>query len=183
MVPKLDFDIKIEYFNHLVDTVVDKKHPRLDYIPLLDLLHKIPFELHMQEDEDRVKDGQYLRDKWCSEEGIYEHLYEFEDEKVSVLEVLVALAERLSFQIGNNCTGDHGIPECFWEILGNLGIEKYSAGNYIPLNIKEKVRVWMYRRYRKDGLGGAFPLQNSRYNQKNLTIWDQMNAYILEKYW
>ena len=181
--PKLDFDIKTEYFHHLVSMVVDRKHPRIDYIPLLDLLHSMKFELELPEDEDRVKDGAYLRDKWLSEEGIYEYLSEFDGEKVSVLEVLVALADRLSFQIGNNCTGDHGIQQCFWEILSNLGLEKYSAGNYKPINIKEKVRAWMLRRIRKDGLGGAFPLQNSRFDQKKAPIWQQMNDYILERYW
>ena len=183
MMAKVDYDLKSQYFGHLVESVIDKKHPQIDYIPLLDLLHSMKFELLMDSDEDRVKDGAYLRVKWLSEEGIYDHLYEFDGDFVSVLEVLVALSDRLSFQIGNNCTGEHSISDCFWEILGNLDIEKYSISNYKPLNIKEKVRVWMYRKYMKNGEHGAFPLQKTRFDQRKLSIWDQMNEYILEKYW
>ncbi len=183
MVSRPDYDIKSQYFGHLVETITDKKHPQIDYIPLLDLLHSMKFELVLDSDVDRVKDGAYLRDKWLSEEGIYEHLYEFEGENVSVFEVLVALADRLSFQIGDNCSGTHSISECFWEILRNLDVEKYSAGNYKPMNIKEKVRNWMYRKYHKDGSGGVFPLVKTRFDQRKVSFWDQMNEYILEKYW
>lgn len=183
MVAKLDFELKSEYFGHLVTTIVDKKHPQIDYIPLLDLLHSMKFEIMLQSDEDRVKDGEYLREKWLSEEDLYEYLHEFDGDYVTVLEVLVALADRLSFQIGDNCTGDHSISECFWEIMKNLDLEKYSAGNYKPINIKDKVRIWMYRKFKKDGSGGPFPLEKSRFDQRNLTIWQQMNDYIMEKYW
>lgn len=181
MVEKLDFDIKSEYFRRLVDMVINKKHPKIDYIPLLDLLNSMKFEIIDKKDEDRVSDGEYLRHKFCDEEGIYEHLYEFDGTDVSVLEVLIGLAERLSFQTWDFSTGKHDIPDCFWEILRNLDIEKYSAGNYKPLNIKEKVRIWMFRRFKKNGSGSPFPLQNAKNDQRFVDLWGQLNAYVMEK--
>jgi hypothetical protein len=181
MVAKLDFDIKQEYFNHLVDMVVDKRHPKVDYIPLLDLLHSLKFEWSIDMDENRASDGAFLRDKWLDSEGLYSYKYEFEDEKVSVLEVLIGIAERFEYQVGNIMDGDH-ISERFWEILRNLDVEKYSAGNYKPLNIKEKVRNWMLRRYKRDGSGSIFPVKKCEKDMREMQIWDQMSFYIMENY-
>ena len=181
MVARVDFDIKKEYFNHLVDMVCDKKHPKVDYIPLLDLLHSMKFEVVIEMDENRVGDGAFLREKWLQKEGIYEYLYEFDDENVSVLELLISVAERFEFAIGDNMLGDY-TNERFWELLRNLDIEKYSAGNYKPLNIKEKVRNWMLRKYKKDGTGSIFPVKNCEKDMRTLQIWDQMNVYIIENY-
>ncbi len=182
MVENINYDIKKEYFNHLVDLVCDKKHPKIDYIPLLELLHNMKFSVFVEKDENRVQDAKYLRVKWTDSEGILEYLYEFEDEKASVLEVLVSISDRLSFQIGDNTTNSHTLSDCFWEILRNLDIEKYYSSNYKPLNVKEKVRNWMSRKIKKDGSGGIFPLKKPKEDQKSLQIWDQMNDYILENY-
>ncbi|MBO7450445.1 MAG: hypothetical protein J6U54_08745 [Clostridiales bacterium] len=179
---KLDFDLKTEYFRYLVDAVMDNHHARVDYIPLLELLHGIPFEVVIDMDQGRVEDGAYLREKWLDSEGIYDYLYEFDGDFVSVLEVLEALADRLSFQIGNNVTGDHEFQECFWEILRNLDLEKYSADNFKPLNVKEKVRIWMARKFRKDGFGSPFPVKNSRFDQRKQQIWEQLQDYAMENY-
>lgn len=181
MVTKVDFDIKTEYFNHLVEMVCNKKHHRVDYIPLLDLLHSMKFEYFIDMDANRAADGEYLRKKWLQSEGIYEYLYVFDDEKASVLEVLIAIAERLEFQVGDIMKGDHTADK-FWEILRNLDIEKYDSGNFKPLNIKEKVRNWMYRKYKKNGFGSIFPCEKCEKDMRNLQIWDQMSVYMMEKY-
>lgn len=181
MVQRVNFDIKKAYFEHLLDMVCDKDHEKVDYIPLLDLLHSIPFVVVVEMDENRVGDGQFLRKNWLEQEDLYEYLYEFDGEKVSVLEVLIGIAERLEYQVGDIMVGNR-ISERFWELLRNLDIEKYSAGNYKPLNIKEKVRNWMARKYKKNGVGSIFPLKKCDKNVTVLQIWDQMNLYIMENY-
>lgn len=181
MVANVKFDIKKEYFNYLVDRVCDKKHPKVDYIPLLDLLHSMPFMIVVEMDENRAGDGEFLRQRWLQHEDLYEYLYEFDGDKVSVLEVLIGIAERLEFQVGDVMEGDH-LHDRFWELLRNLGIEKYSAGNYKPLNIKEKVRNWMARKYKNDGVGSIFPVKKDVKNFSELQIWDQMSIYIMENY-
>jgi hypothetical protein len=181
MVAKLDIDIKKEYFNYLVSRVVDKKHPKVDYIPLLDLLHSLKFEWCIDLDKNRAGDGAALREKWLSEEGLYAYLFEFDDEKVSVLEVLIGIAERFEYQVGDIMCGDH-TNDRFWELLRNLDIEKYSADNYKPLNIKAKTRDWMLRKFKKDGSGSIFPVKKCEKDMRNLQIWDQMSIYV-EKNW
>ena len=181
MVADVKFDIKKEYFNHLVDRVCDKRHHKVDYIPLLDLLHSLKFEWVVPMDENRAADGAYLREKWLDSEGLYSYLYEFDDEKASVFEVLIGISERLEDQVGDVMTGDH-TSDRFWELLRNLDIEKYCASRYKQLNIKEKVRNWMLRRYKKDGTGSIFPVKNHVKNLLEMQIWDQMSLYVNEKY-
>ncbi len=174
-------DLKKAYFNYLVERVCDKQHDKVDYIPLLDLLHSMKFVVVLDMDENRVGDGAYIRKKWLQEEDLYDYLFEFEDEKVSVLEVLVGIAERFEYQVGDMMVGDR-TNERFWELLRNLDIEKYTADNYKPLNIKEKVRIWMNRKYKKDGSGSIFPVKKHVKNMLDLQIWDQMTEYIMENY-
>lgn len=181
MVTMTHMDIKKEYFNHLIDIVCDKKHKKVDYIPLLDLLYSIPFTITMEMDENRVSDGEFLRKRWLQDEDLYGYLSEFDDEKVTVLEVLIGIAERYEYQVGNIMEGDL-TSERFWELLHNLDIEKYSADNYKPLNIKEKVRNWMARKYKKDGSGSIFPVKSYKKDMKSLQIWDQMSIYIMENW-
>ena len=181
MVAKVDFDIKKAYFDYMVEKVCDRQHHRVDYIPLLDLLNSIPFTVVMEMDGNRAEDAAYNRKNWLQSEDLYEYLYEFDDEKVSVLEVLVSIAERLEFQVGNPMD-NRRISDQFWEILRNLDIEKYTADNYKPLNIKEKVRNWMLRKYKKDGSGSIFPVKNCEKDMRSLQIWDQMSMYIMENY-
>ena len=181
MVANVTYDLKTEYFNHLVDIVVDKEHDKVDYIPLLDKLHHIPFKVIIDMDENRVLDGAFLRKKWTVDEGLYDYIYEFKDDPVSVFEVLVALAERIEYQVGNIMLGDH-TSERFWDLLKNLDIEKYTSDNYKPLNIEEKVNVWMERKFEYNGKGSIFPVSKPEKDQRTREIWGQMGEYLMEKY-
>lgn len=182
MVSKVDFDIKKGYFEYLLDVVCDREHMSIDYIPLLDLLHSIKFKSIMERDENRIADGEHLRREFLDERDIdKEYLYEFDDMEVSVLEVLIGIAKRMESQLGNVTQKDR-TSERFWELLGNLGVEKYKSDNYKPENIREKVNVWMMRKYKKDGLGGIFPLRKPEFDQRTVEIWNQMSAYIWENF-
>jgi len=181
MVTMTNIDIKKGYFDYLVEKVCDKKHKRVDYIPLLDLLHSIPFTVVIEMDENRVNDGAFLRERYLQSEDLYAYLYEFDDEKVSCLEVLIGIADRLEYEVGNIMEGDH-TSDRFWLLLRNLDIEKYTSDNYKPLVVKEKVRNWMMLKYKKNGVGSIFPVKHSQKNMKSLQICDQMSIYIEENW-
>ena len=182
MISKVDFDIKKAYFNWLCDYICDKKHEKIDYIPLLDKLFSMKFVVKLSRDENRISDGEDLRTQFLDEEGIDDrYLYEFDDMDVSILEVLIGIAKRLSFQVDNSIEGMY-TNEHFWEILRNLDIEKYSSDNYKAVNISEKCDVWMSRRFKSDGSGSIFPLKNPESDQRKEEIWVQMSNYIWENY-
>ena len=162
MVSKVNVDLKKEYFSYLIDVICDKEHMSIDYIPLLDLLHSIKFKVLMERDENRVADGEHLRREFLDDRDIdKEYLYELEDMDVSVLEVLIGIAKRMESQLGNVTQKDR-TSERFWELLGNLGVEKYKSDNYKPANIRDKIEIWMLRKYKKDGSGGIFLFENQK---------------------
>ena len=177
----VDIDIKREYFDYLVGYICDKRHKVNDYLPLLDLLHSIPFVVIIEMDENRVSDGLFLRKRWLQKINMYDKLNIFEDEKASVLEVLIGIAQRLEFQVGDGTDIDR-TSEKFWELLRNLDIEKYDFKHFNPLKIKEKVRNWMNLKYRSDGFGSIFYVKNCEKDLRELQIWDQMSIYVMQKY-
>lgn len=182
MVAKLDINIKKAYFNYLLDYICDKNHHRVDYTPLLDTLFGMKFVAILDRDNNRIADGDALRKEFMHEEDIdEEYLYEFDDMDVSVLEVLIGIARRVEYQIANGMGKDH-TNERFWLLLRNLDIEKYTSSNYKPVNIREKVDIWMKRKFKKDGFGSIFPLQNPDEDQRKCEIWIQMNRYVWENW-
>ena len=181
MANELCLDLKQSYFEYLVDYICDKRHKRSSYLPVLDLLHGIPFVVVVEMDDQRMSDGLYLRERYLQKIDKYDQLDIFEEDKASVLEVLIGIAQRLEFQVGDGMIGDH-TAEKFWELLANLDIEKYDSRRYFPLEIKEKVRNWMLRKYDFYGNGSIFPVKRCEKDMRELQIWDQMSVYVMEKY-
>ena len=182
MVQRLEVNINKAYFNYLVRYVCDRKHHKVDYIPLLDTLYGMKFIAVIDRDNNRIADGAALRDEFMSEEDIDRaYMFEFDDMDVSVLEVLLGIARRMEYQITNGMDVDR-TNERFWLLLRNLDIEKYTADNYKPLNIREKIDNWMKRKFRKDGFGSIFPLQKPEDDQRKCEIWIQMNRYVWENW-
>ena len=182
MVMAVKFDLKKEYFNYLVRFVCNNVHHKVDYLPLLDTLHSIKFVAVLDRDVNRIADGADLRKVFLSDADIDDsYIYEFDDMDVSVLEVLVGIAKRIEFQVGNTMEKDR-TAEKFWVLVQNLDIEKYDSGNYKPLNIREKVQKWMERRFEKNGKGSIFPLSDAKTDQRKEEIWTQMSNYIWENW-
>ncbi len=149
------------------------------YMSLFRTLDDIPFEYVLDRDENREFDGAGLRDDYERE---YSKIYD--QEWVSVLEVLIAL----SIRVDNEYIGDPDDPHpeyFFMEMIGNLGLRDFRGNE---LNAKETesvikiVEQWLYRTFCKDGHGSPFPVKEDHRDQRNVEIWDQMISYIDENY-
>jgi hypothetical protein len=98
----------------------------------------------------------------------------------SVLEMLIALAQRAAFEDGGT------IRDWFWEMLSNAGIHMAeTTDKNFDKNVASKVefilkRV-MDRRYGWNGYGGFFPLNHPKEDQRKVEIWYQLNAYLLDE--
>lgn len=156
---------------------VDKKSPTKTYWKLFRQLYSKEFIWIQPNDDNRVEDGRDLR-------------YEFRDQfklrlnddwmhlPCSMLELLIGLARRLAFLT------DSKQDIWFWQLLENLNIEqstdaRYSeqTESYIDM-ILDKV-IW--RTYEYNGTGGLFPLVHPAEDQRNIEMWYQLNAYLLER--
>lgn len=167
-----------QYFQWLYRQVADPEidDPSLSYWKLLKILYTTRFEWSIPHDENRADDGKALR-------------YEFKDEErpditdeawlgidCSMLELMVGLARRLESMTGNGET-----HYWFWQMAENIEIGQYSDDRRLQktriANILERV---VGRTYSSRGDGGFFPLQHANRDQRNVELWYQLNAYVLE---
>jgi hypothetical protein len=92
-----------------------------------------------------------------------------------MLELLIGLSRRLSF------VADGEPFDWFWQLMENLGLEKYNDNTVIPEKevdgILDEV-IW--RTYKRNGSGGLFPLRKATEDQRDVELWYQLSAYLLE---
>lgn len=126
-------------------------------------------------DDNRWEDGRDLRYEFLVEAEIPDVHQEFMDISCSILEMLIGLCRRLSFQT------DTPVEAWFWHLLGNLGIDQCddNSGD-ISERVADVLHNLVYRLYSPNGRGGLFPLRRTDKDQTRIEIWYQMGAYILE---
>lgn len=155
---------------------VKLKTPSRTYWNLLRLLFKTEFVWWVPNDDNRVEDGRDLRDEFLADQGIDVEDEDWLDLGCSMLEMLIGLSRRLAFEA-------EGEPRIwFWEMIDNLGL--YGYNDAAPFNkdtVQEIVDQVIWRTYRRDGFGGLFPLQRATRDQREVEIWYQLNAYLLER--
>lgn len=137
------------------------------------------FVAFVPHDENRIADGRDLR---------YEFLAEFEDEQgdskwtkapCSMLELLIVLSRALAFEM------DDSVSPWFWHLIEVLELEKFNDLEYddhsreVIATTLERV-IW--RRYEPSGKGGLFPLRKPAEDQRDVELWYQMNAYLIEQF-
>ena len=156
-----------------------------EYSQLLTFLHGVEFYSLVHNDENRLKDGEHLRENYIDEVGPT-RAPSLPNGPCTVLEMLIGLAFRLEFDLSG---GEYERPaaDWFWVLVDNVGLTFYD--DYI-LKVRPEIHPEMGkivlnlldRRYDSDGNGGLFPLKNPRQDQKQVEIWYQMSAWIIENY-
>jgi hypothetical protein len=178
----MDVTLENSYFEWLVAQTEDPEvsDPRYTHWSLLRQLHQKEFVWLIANDDNRVEDGRELR---------YEFSYdtkrrltpEWHSFPVSVLEMIIALSKRLTFQ------ADGEVRTWFWHLMANLGLDHISDDRYNakPTTIKvidQTLETLIWRNYDYSGDGGLFPLSDPKEDQRRVEIWYQMNAYIISTY-
>ena len=172
------------YFEWLYNHIGGSGNPLWTYWRLAEQLHNIEFTYFVPNDDNRARDGLMLRDEFCDHVGSwgdYKHLHD----PCTVLEMLIALAKRADYEADGLGIAT-GLDAWFWEIVSNIKLDSYSDAAYLADAVYAKRRVSeiisdvLERRYDPNGHGGLFPLRVSRENQRNVEIWYQLSAYIIE---
>ena len=180
--------IRQEYFEYLCDLVNMDSPNNLEYWMLLNDLHAFHFYWSIDHDENRAQDGidlrrRYLEGEWWSngEEAL--------SGECSMLEMLIALAERMSFELlgVDVCTEEiFTTGRCFWELIENIGLARFSDDLYDALDgpyvINKTLHDVVTRNYDETGIGGIFPLRNTVVDQRSNEIWYQMQEYLQERH-
>jgi hypothetical protein len=128
-------------------------------------------------DDNRLEDGKDLRYEFLDEEGIDEVDPDWMSLGCSVLEMMLGLSRRLSFEA-------EGKPrDWFWHLIENLGLTHLNDKDYDDRTrelVDETFGRVIFRLYERNGQGGLFPLRHPKENQQNVELWYQLSAYLLE---
>lgn len=148
---------------------------RRTYWKFLKHLYTTEFIWLIPNDDNRVMDGQLLREDFLRESEMVVVDKNWMALGCSFLEMLVALSRRLSFEAG-------GEPlDWFWQLIQNIDLDGWTDDRDLPLEeISEKLNTVIWRTYKRNGIGGLFPLQSIREDQRDVELWYQMNAYLTE---
>lgn len=161
-----------EYFEWLVSQINVPNGK--SYLGLFGRMHEFEFIGIVPNDDNRVQDGRDLRYEFFGDSSYNGSL---DPNKVSFLEVLVALSRRFAFN-------DGGHPgTCAWQLVKNLKLgrmrDPVTDGQLHKIDgILEAV---VMRKYSRSGEGGFFPLNDPIEDQTKCEIWRQMNAYVNER--
>lgn len=173
-----------EYFQWLCDLVyINQK--KESYWILAKTLYEREYYWSVPNDDNRGMDGKRLQEEFADEVG-YLFTYDVIDRPCSVFEMLIALAIRVDDIMAEPGRGNR-TAKWFWEILGNLGLDKYTDADFVDLHgtarVNHIINIVLERSYKKNGEGGLFPLKKPKKDQRKVEIWYQMCAYLLENYY
>lgn len=164
-----------EYYNWLLYHV---NFGMKNYDLLMRQLFNSPFEAILDRDLNRIDDCLSLRGQFLYEKGINGN---FIEKDPCILELFVSLAIRIDNEYLGNPNDPH--PECmFWEMICNLGMDKFDNSHYKSDKIYEILGIFVGRQYDFYGNGGIFPLKMCDFDQKDVEISRQMKAYLNENY-
>jgi hypothetical protein len=156
---------------------VSNRNPGKSYWELAKQLYSMPFTWVIPDDANRAERGKELRQDFIRECNVEDIEINWLHIDCSVLEMLVSLACRASFE----SWGEPG--DWFWKFVDNLGLKGYNDAVYskaIMQEVDAVVRRWLDREYEKDGVGGLFPRKDATLDQRQINIWYQLQGYLLE---
>lgn len=169
-----------KYFNFLCKVVGRSEK----YVLLLQRLYSMEFYSLVPNDDNRGVDGTKVRDLFCDEEGP-QGLSLCPDGPCTVLEMLIGLSLRLEFETAQS-EYEKTPDEWFWILIDNLGLTQFENQLFFDGalfdDVSDIVNIFLERQYTSTGDGGLFPLRKAKKDQREVEIWYQMSAYILENY-
>lgn len=172
------------YFDVLYDVVASDRENVTDqsYRMLLGVLDGVEFRDTRGIDGNRIHDAQEMRADLIAENEL-DHAYVRPFKNVSLLEVMIAIADRLG-----QITGDDDTAFWFWEMVSNLvldGIddtEFWSDPKSYESEILDRADDVVNINYDRDGLGGLFLLREgvAPQDMRDTELWYQMQYYANE---
>lgn len=164
-------------YNHFAAAA--NRNPERSFWGLAKKLYTTPFLWFIHNDDNRFEDGKMLRYRFLDETGysLDDPYRLFLDRDCSVLEMLIALAERAGFESSGSTI------EWFWRFMHNLELDRYCDLLWeisIEEEVEEAIHRVIQRTYSPDGTGGLFPLRRADHDQRRVELLYQMSAYLIE---
>lgn len=170
------------YFNWLYGQVasVKTRARSRSFRCLFRQLHETTFVAVVPHDENRIADAQDLKYEFLDgcEDGQGEPS-DIAGPPCSFFELLIILSRQLAFEMDDN-------PDIwFWHLIEILDLEQYndlSYDEYAEAAVGQALDRVIWRNYDHGGRGGLFPLRDPDRDQREVELWYQLNAYLLEQF-
>ena len=163
------------YFEWLYAKVMLSDAPAESYFRLIQTLYDTEFVWLIVGDDNRVEDGLALRQEFCQNTNTPMHAFGFMSD-CSLLEIMIGFSRRAEFQT------DIRPSQWFWEFVSNLELSDYYDDNFNEQRVNDILFNFVWRTYEYSGLGGMFPLSGAETDQRDVEIWYQFCAYLVEKH-
>jgi hypothetical protein len=178
----MDESLDEQYLRWLYSQVASLRlvNPSRTYWSLMRQLFAKEFVWLIANDDNRAEDGRELRSEFVEDYHVDIRDRNWWNSGCSVLEMLIGVSRRLAFE-------DDSRPRTwFWELLDNLEVSEFTDQYYrthanAEEEIDDRLNTLIWRTYSPDGRGGLFPLRKPTADQREVEIWYQLNAYLLER--
>lgn len=174
-------ELNNRYFNWMYQLVSDERYTKgLSYKKLINHLNDIDFQYSIPMDGNRADDGIGLRYRFGYEQKYEESMIanHLDTRPCSVLEMMIALSLRCEEHIMHDPDIGDRTGQWFWGMIINLGLESMDDSNFDMIHTDDVIFRFMDRKYKKNGEGGLFTVDNYKYDMRSVEIWWQMNWYL-----
>ncbi len=176
-------EMREDYFKWICNLISNRGNSAY-YKKLLRYLFDTDFIYVMERDENRAIDGFDLRYRYAYDRGIsYDDADHFlGDRKCSMLEMMVALSNRIEEQI--MCDPDIGnrTGKWFWDMIKNLGLDGMNDKRFDLKHVSIVIDKFLHREYQANGHGGLVCIPNCEHDLRNVEIWYQVMWYLTKFY-
>lgn len=175
------YDYSKEYFEWLINKVFNPEQTHLlnRYTKLLSYLFNVDFYSAIENDENREEDGLALRNYFMDlHPGIYPDALSALSNRSSVLEMMIALADRCETHIMSNPQYGDRTYVWFWSMIENLDLLKCDNENFNKDYADFIIFRFLNREYEPNGKGGLFTTNDESVDMRNIEIWCQLHMFL-----
>lgn len=171
------------YFEWMCNLVCGTRYSKkTSYRKLLSYLYDRQFYYTIDLDGNREADGINLRYRFGYECRYNDTLIAtyLDDKPCSVLEMMIALAIRCEEHIMEDSDFGDRTGQWFWNMIVSLGLGSMTDSRFDICKADEIVDRFLDRKYKRNGEGGLFTIEDGRRDMRNIEIWYQMCLYLEE---
>lgn len=164
------------YFEWLYSHIgpVDQRTSRQTFWSLARQMYRTEFTWKIGRDRNRAEHGCQLRDEFADRWGHEGLDPNWMSLPCSFLEMTLALSYHLAYESYGEA------HDWFWKLMSNTGLSRYNDRRFDEGEVRHIIDRVMGRYYNSDGSGGFFPLVHPRQDQREVELWYQKEAYLLE---
>lgn len=170
------------YFNWLLDAVTSKEEQQIYSLVFMEL-YSVEFTSYNEFDDNLVENARGMREDFYNFSKTANKLIDIYGEidfATNILEIMVYLATRIEDTIMSNPDYGDRTGLWFWYMMESLDIIQYDNRRYDESEVDQKLDNFIERRYEKNGFGGLFTVEKSRFDARKTNIWQQAMDFVTD---